>query len=291
VTIGLIIFAFLVWAAPALAGNAWSYIRTPFLDSPQAIGSYNAGCLAGAATLPLKGKGYQVMRPSRNRYYGHPNLIRFVQRLGNQASARGMQLLIGDLSQPRGGPVSTGHRSHQIGLDVDIWFSFGPSNRSLSLEETENRPMVPVVLAAEGKQDPRLWSSVQREALRLAATDPEVERIFVNPIIKKTLCHSERNRVWLHKIRPWWGHDAHFHVRLACPPGNPQCRAQRPIPAGDGCDEELDNWVRKIQIAAKLHPPAEKTEPPEQQTLPEICSAVLRGGMSSRPARSGPANL
>jgi hypothetical protein len=33
----------------------------------------------------------------------------------------GKGLYIGDISQPRGGPMTSGHASHQIGLDADIW--------------------------------------------------------------------------------------------------------------------------------------------------------------------------
>ena len=45
-------------------------------------------------------------------------------------------LLIGDMSQPRGGPMLNGHSSHQIGLDVDIWFTPMPDHE-LSPEERD----------------------------------------------------------------------------------------------------------------------------------------------------------
>ncbi|HCB13842.1 MAG TPA: penicillin-insensitive murein endopeptidase, partial [Gammaproteobacteria bacterium] len=76
------------------------------------------------------------------------------------------------------------------------------------------------------------WSPYYRDALKLAAQSPRVERIFVNAIIKQALCDSETDRAWLNKVRPWWGHDAHFHVRLACPPDSGQCKPQQPIPPG-----------------------------------------------------------
>ena len=55
--------------------------RTPAAGPPQAIGSYERGCLSGAIALPANGPNWQVMRPSRNRAWGHPTLIAFLERL------------------------------------------------------------------------------------------------------------------------------------------------------------------------------------------------------------------
>lgn len=262
-----------VW--PALAGNAWSAVGAPLPGPPQVIGSHAAGCIAGAVALPLIGTGYQVMRPSRNRYYGHPRLIRFVERLGQQTAAQGAQLLIGDLGQPRGGPMPSGHRSHQSGLDVDVWFLQQPRDRRLTRADTERIEMLSMIQPAAGVLQRSRWSPRYRDALRAAALAPEVERIFVNPIIKQALCVTESNPDWLEKVRPWWGHDAHFHVRLACPPNDSQCKPQKPFPPGDGCDPELAKWVDEI-VQATLYPkPRPKPEPPSAQRLPVACDAVL----------------
>jgi len=267
----------LVVALPARAGNGWSTVAYPLSGPPQVIGSHTAGCIAGAAALPLVGDGYQVMRASRNRYYGHPLLVAFVERLGRQAAARGGRLLIGDLGQPRGGPMPNGHRSHQSGLDVDVWFLQQPRERLLSRSETEEIDMPSMVRAAEGTLNPTRWSPRYRDMLKLAALAPEVDRVFVNAIIKQALCYSETDRSWLDKVRPWWGHDAHFHVRLACPPDSGQCKPQKPIPPGDGCDADLANWVRDIQQAALSPKPYRKPEPPSADALPVACNAVLNG--------------
>lgn len=267
----------LVVALPARAGNGWSTVAYPLSGPPQVIGSHTAGCIAGAAALPLVGDGYQVMRASRNRYYGHPLLVAFVERLGRQAAARGGRLLIGDLGQPRGGPMPNGHRSHQSGLDVDVWFLQQPRERLLSRSETEEIDMPSMVRAAEGTLNPTRWSPRYRDMLKLAALSPEVDRVFVNAIIKQALCYSETDRSWLEKVRPWWGHDAHFHVRLACPPDSGQCKPQKPIPPGDGCDADLANWVRDIQQAALSPKPYRKPEPPSADALPVACKAVLNG--------------
>jgi len=275
-TLVILILSLVLGCTAAFAGDRWNRIASPSPGLPQAIGSYAAGCLAGAVALPMKGAGYQVMRPSRNRYYGHPDLIAFVQRLGKQAARLDSRLLIGDLSQPRGGPMEYGHNSHQIGLDVDIWFQQGPENRDLSPVETEKLPMISVVRVAEASLAPALWSPLYRDVLKRVAANPQVDRVFINPIIKQSLCRSESNRAWLRKIRPWWGHDAHFHIRLACPSGSTLCKPQEPIPPGDGCDDNLNQWVWELQEDAKSPPKPKPIAARKTFALPEACQAVLR---------------
>jgi len=105
---------------------------------PDPIGFYSRGCLAGGEPLPINGTHWQVMRLSRNRNWGHPNLIAFLKHFSTKAARESgwPGLLIGDLSQPRGGPMLSGHASHQIGLDADIWLTPMP-NRELTREERE----------------------------------------------------------------------------------------------------------------------------------------------------------
>ncbi|PWV58505.1 penicillin-insensitive murein endopeptidase [Plasticicumulans acidivorans] len=261
----------LAWNATA---SPWSEVNGPSQGAPRIYGGFAAGCIAGAQALPIDGDGYQLMRLSRHRNFGHPTLLRFIEYLGHAADARGLgPVLIGDLGQARGGPMSFGHRSHQIGLDVDVWFREAPSGRRLDPRARESLPMLTMIDAANGRVLPARWGSRQRELLRLAATRPEVERIFVNPVIKQNLCRSERDTAWLAKLRPWWSHDEHFHVRLRCPGDSPDCEPQKPIPADDGCDENLARWVIDIERGARRpKPPA---PPPPAPELPVECSSVL----------------
>lgn len=265
------------FAAPALAANGWSAAARPSAGPAEVIGGYGAGCIAGAIALPLKGAGYRVLRPSRNRYYGHPELIAFVENLGRHAAAHARYVLIGDLGQPRGGPMPSGHRSHQSGLDVDVWFRPQPADRELSPREIEDIAPPSMIRAAAGSTDPALWSGPPEEALKAAALAPEVDRIFVNPILKRALCATEQDRGWLRKVRPWWGHDRHFHVRLTCPAGNAQCEPQKPIPPGDGCDADLDRWVEDIRRAALSPKVFSPPPPPSPDKLPAACTSVLHG--------------
>jgi penicillin-insensitive murein endopeptidase len=236
-----------------LPQNAWSRVAGPAALIPggatESIGFYSEGCIAGAKALPLEGEGYQVMRPSRNRYYGNPEMIQYVQNLGRTVRALGSSLLVSDMGQPRGGPMPYGHASHQVGLDVDIWFWSHPeqNQRSLTLDEREKLPMI-TVLNENGIVDPKKFGREQILKLWSAASSEKVQRIFVNPAIKVYLCLSlqPQERVWLHKLRPWPGHDSHFHVRLYCPAGDKSCIPQDEAPAGDGCSEVLPTG--KLQL-------------------------------------------
>jgi penicillin-insensitive murein endopeptidase len=241
---------------------------------PRVIGGYSKGCLAGAVALPSDGPGWQAMRLSRNRTWGHPSLIAFVERLAREAQAEGWPgLLVGDLAQPRGGPMRTGHASHQIGLDVDLWLTPMPERR-LSAEERESLGAVSMLRDGTREVDPARFGPLQVAVIRRAARDPEVARIFVHPGIKQALCAAAgSDRGWLQKVRPWWGHDAHFHVRLACPADQPLCRDQDSPPDGDGCGAELAWWLSDEPWLPK--PPGPPPKPLMLADLPEECRAVV----------------
>jgi penicillin-insensitive murein endopeptidase len=282
--------AVLVAMSPVLAGDpGWSTVAMPSLLPAQAIGGHARGCVAGAVPLPLDGPGYQVMRPSRNTFYGHPVAIAYIRALAVEMRDRGWDgLLVGDIAQPRGGPVPRGHRSHQTGLDIDIWFLPAPP-RTLSLEEREQISAVSMVDEAGTEVDGAYWAPGYSDLLRTAASFPEVDRIFVNAAIKRELCRTVAGEGgdWLGKIRPWWGHDDHFHVGLRCPPGDAECVDRPRRPPGDGCDATLDWWfseeakeeLRKLQAA----PP----KPVTLADLPPACQSMLAGAADEPIPASG----
>jgi penicillin-insensitive murein DD-endopeptidase len=251
----------------------------PEAVAARSIGFYSRGCLAGAVALPVNGSSWQVMRLSRNRNWGHPKLVEFLERLAKNAKKAGWNgLLVGDMSQPRGGPMLTGHTSHQVGLDADIWLTPMPE-RTLSREEREMMSATMVVRDDRRDIDPAVWTHAHTEVIRAAAEDSAVERIFVNAAIKKALCREAgTDRAWLTKVRPWWGHDYHFHVRIFCPPDSPQCEPQ-PLPeSGEGCGHDLDYWFSD----AVIHPQPESPEQPPKPkpgvtmaALPAACRQVL----------------
>ncbi|MCU0837305.1 MAG: penicillin-insensitive murein endopeptidase [Rhodospirillales bacterium] len=276
----LVLIAVTAMAAPPAAADAatWWEVAGPSAGAPRAIGSPGRGCLDGAIALPADGPGFQVMRLSRDRMYGHPQLIRFIEELAREAPSRGWAgLLVGDLAQPRGGPMRSGHRSHQSGLDVDVWLTPAPQRR-LTAQEREELGAVSVVASDGRSVDRATWTPAHAQVLRVAAEHPDVDRIFVHAAIKKALCETAvGDRRWLRKVRPWWGHDAHFHVRLVCPPGDAECESPEPLPAGDGCDPSLEWWFSE-EAAAELRKPKAAARTITLDDLPPACRHVLRGG-------------
>jgi len=247
---------------------------TPFGGPPRSIGGDFDGCLAGAVSLPLTGPTWQVMRPSRNRNWGNPQLILFIERFATNAKKVGWGgLLVGDMSQPRGGPMLSEHASHQIGLDVDIWFTPMPDHDQ-SREEREFGAATDVVAADLRDVDPQVWTPKHTALIRTAAQDPIVVRILVNAAIKKALCREAgAGRAWLYKVRPWYGHAEHFHVQLACPADSAECKPPAPPLPRDGCDSELDFWFKE----STLHPPPSKPKPALTLAgLPPACRQVVK---------------
>ena len=261
-------------------------VRTPAPIAARAIGFYAKGCLAGAVELPRDGPAWQVMRVSRNRNWGHPRLIALLERLATEARAQDgwNGLLVGDLSQPRGGPMTSGHASHQVGLDADIWLTPMP-DRKLTDQERETISATSVI-KSRFEVNPKIWTEADARLIRRAASYPEVERIFVHPPIKKALCDWAGGKgVWLAKVRPYYGHYHHFHIRMACPKDSPTCKPQGPARPkdGTGCGADLAYWLsdKPWKPPEKPKPPlkpAPKPKPKPQITmaqLPAECRAVL----------------
>lgn len=263
-------------AAPAAAvdHSPWAAQKLPAGGPAQVVGRTALGCIGGAQALPVEGPGYQVLRLQRNRYWGHPNLVAYVKKFATKVAERRLGVaLIGDMAQPRGGPMPSGHSSHQTGLDVDVWFRLPRSPLPPAERDSPNG----VAMVRAGGEMTADWSPAQATMLEIAAGFPEVERIFVNAGIKQAVCAAfpGERPAWVAKLRPWWGHDEHFHVRLNCPADSPDCEPGKPLPPGDGCDE-VDSWLlSQIKAAARpavATPPRKREKPP----LPEACSAVLQ---------------
>ncbi|TFL18712.1 penicillin-insensitive murein endopeptidase [Jannaschia formosa] len=254
----------------------------PSAQQPEPIGSYARGCAAGLAQLPETGESWQAMRLSRNRNWGHPELVDLVQDIGRHMDRIGWSgIYVGDLSQPRGGPMTSGHSSHQIGLDADIWL-YPATDMTLSRQQRENISAISMQ-RAEGAYVNDNWTRGQHELVKKAAQDPRTARIFIFPGAKVQMCQDETgDRSWLRKVRPWWGHHYHMHVRIACPRGARNCEDQDAPPPGDGCAEAQD-WVNNILNPPPPDPNAPPPAPRRDLTmanLPQQCASVL-----SAPAR------
>ncbi len=248
--------------------QSWTDFTSATDEPAEAIGRYAAGCLIGGERLESEGTGYQAVRLSRNRHYGHPDLVRFIEDLSRQADSADLGLLpIGDMSQPRGGPMIHAHASHQVGLDVDIFFrldlpAMAPAQRDEDLELPSFVEGVPQRINSD-------FGEAHFELVRLAASDSRVARIFVHPSIKQALCAQDwPDRSFLRTVRPWYGHEDHMHVRLHCPAGSTDCVEQAPPAAGDGCGAEVAGWLDRGPLP--LRPPGVRREP----ELPPRCEAL-----------------
>jgi len=259
--------------APATAQSSFSEITAAVPGTPQVIGTYTNGCFTGGVALPPDGPGYQVIRLSRNRNWGHPELIDFLQDFGATLAGRGMPpALIADMNQPAGGPIS-GHASHELGLDADIWLR-SDLPRLPGIQREDLSATVMVDSATDDWRVNGAFTPIQAEMIRIAASDPRINRIFVHPAIKLALCEMAwEDRSWLRFVRPWVGHDSHFHVRLNCPADSPYCQPQVPPPPGDGCGAELMSWFPDPN---RPDPPPVTNRPPPPP-LPAQCQALLQG--------------
>ncbi|MEP5731497.1 MAG: penicillin-insensitive murein endopeptidase [Sulfitobacter sp.] len=251
---------------------------SPTDHSAAAFGSYAKGCAAGSVQLPETGPTWQAMRLSRNRNWAHPETVDMVKKLSAFAATQpGWEgLYVGDLSQPRGGPMLTGHRSHQIGLDADIWM-LPPKSLNLSPKQRENISSISM-RRTRGAYVNSSWTQAHHNILKAAAKDPRTARIFVFPGAKVQMCEDAKgDRSWLRKIRPWYGHHYHFHVRLNCPKGARGCVDQNPPPAGDGC-ADARQWQRNILNPPPPDPNAKPAKPRRELVLADLpvqCKAVL----------------
>ena len=252
----------------------------------RSIGFYAKGCLAGAVAVPINGKTWQVMRLSRNRNWGHPELVAFLEQLSQKAPKVGWRgLLVGDISQARGGPMLTGHASHQVGLDADIWLTPMP-DRELTRREREEMSATMVVAKSRKDVDPKVWTPAHAAIIKAAAEDPKVERIFVNAAIKKALCRStDSDRTWLQQGAPDVG------TRLSFPHPHELPGGQSGLPAaGRGAARRRLRQGARLVVPRRDHqaqagaeaerhqgPPKPKPKPRgmTMADLPAACRQVL----------------
>lgn len=259
------------------AADQFAAVRLATAEPPKVHGTYTNGCIAGAIQLGTDSPHWQVLKPSRNRAWGHPTLVRLVEHLARQASAEGHRgLLVGDMSQPRGGPMPFGHNSHQTGLDADIWLTPLPDRRLTPDERETFTP--PSMVDLETVTVTPAFGPAQYAMLRRAAEHPDVERIFVSPPIKQALCDRtpDAERAWLRKIRPWRGHTAHMHVRIACPVDSDACQDQDPVPDGDGCGPELASWMADASWRTSGTRPYVPEKGLKLNAMPEVCRSLLK---------------
>lgn len=253
----------------------WRAIQTPSQGTTEIFGTYQAGCITGAKPLALEAPGHFVVRRQRNRSHGHPVLISYLNGLSQKlVQNKYPTMIVEDIGYPRGGPFFNGHNSHNIGLDVDI---------SLRLVTKLPTPAESDAWVSPSYVDDRKfiksnWGPDQVHITELAANAPEVNRIFVAPAIKKYFCEKNPNAPWLYKLRSWWGHDDHLHVRLSCPPDSPNCKDQAPLDSTvNGCNTAEFAWWFSAEADkefADMQKPNPNPQPRPFPALPAQCEAV-----------------
>jgi penicillin-insensitive murein endopeptidase len=179
---------------------------TPAPGPLRIIGIASRGCIQGAVRLPDEAVGMQTIRDDKSSFWGAPSTIAALELLAREAHAAGMpDLYMGDISAPRGGPLAGGHVSHQMGLDADVYLDLTP-HKVLSVAARENLEP-PSLVRPDGRAvDPARWRPEHVALLKLATELPGVDRVLVNPAIKRQLCRTvTSDRTWLRKIRlsPW----------------------------------------------------------------------------------------
>ena len=190
------------------------------------------------------------MRLSRNRNWGHPELIALVEKLAVDAQEHDgwPGLLVGDISQPRGGPMLTGHASHQVGLDADIWLTPMPDRAA---DRAGARGPVGHLDAGGGRGVGRS-EGVDRGARPAASSaPPPIRRSSASSCIppSRRRCARRRaketDRAWLHKVRPYLGPLLSFPYAHRLPARAARnCEAQPALPSDDGCGKEVDRLAR-----------------------------------------------
>ena len=270
----MIRLAFLLALCAAAPGLAAASDLTPAPGPARIIGAGDAGCIQGAVRLPDTAPGMQTIRVSRSAFWGYPTVIAALLDLALRAHAAGLpDLYMNDISRPRGGPFPGVHASHQRGLDADIWLDVAGPHPVLPVADRDDlQPPSLVRSDGRGVVD-GLWRAEHATLIRLAATELGIDRVLVNPAIKRKLCLTvQGDRSWLRRVRPWYGHAAHMHLHFACPAGQPLCVDQAPLPAGDGCDASLQWWFDQLDKPAGANMSVPMGRP---VVLPAACRAIM----------------
>ncbi len=205
------------------------------------IGYYSDGSLRHGQRLPDQGPGFMKLFLDRNRSFGAAEMINMITKATaglNEAFPNLDRLQIGDIAKEGGGKVSDLHTSHQNGLDVDVTY-FRLNHKEQAPEHITgfSETMVTGGRISKNFDTPRVW-----EFLKKLHENGQVQRIFMDPVIKKEICRLARLKKEvvsfeevLRSLRPYPGHADHMHIRLRCPLEAKECRAQEDPPAGSGC--------------------------------------------------------
>lgn len=207
----------------------------PFLDltdGGKAVGFYTDGKIEKATLLPEKGEAFQQVYTERDTHWGTGMIVSMIENASEYLVTKwypGTVVMIGDVAKKFGGDIGT-HASHQSGLDADIPY-------------IGNKGFDRVIANGEVKSSfdyMKNWQFLRlianQKIVQDGRTTTVLNRVFMNPVIHKGFCawaqksdllKNPLDQEIMSRIRPWEGHDKHFHVRLKCSPHYPACRNQQ----------------------------------------------------------------
>ena len=214
------------------------------------------------------------MRLSRNRNWAHPDMVALLERLSAKAhkDAGWPGILVGDMSQPRGGPMITGHASHQVGLDADIWLTPMP-NRRLSRNEREEMSAVMMVRQDRLDIDPQVWtpSHLAGDPRRGAGAERRAhlrQRRDQEGAVPRSQGRPQLAVEGAADVRPRLS----FPYPHQLPGGQPRMRAPAGAAESEGCSAgDLAYWFSDSVLHPK--PPKEPPKPKPPMTLAELPAA------------------
>lgn len=213
--------------------------RTPPPPPTLSVGFANNGGLMHGRRLE-EGPSVRYL-PNRPLHWGTDELVGLLQRVARSLHGRfALKLTVGDLSAREGGLVGQ-HRSHQSGRDADLAFFMRAAPARGSDRPGRNvDPDDYYIFTGDGRSlngayvfdDARNWALV---AALLTDRTVRIERIFVSSPLRARLLRQARavgasdalvnlaanTLVQPANVQP---HNNHFHVRIACPDGDRQCR-------------------------------------------------------------------
>jgi penicillin-insensitive murein endopeptidase len=223
----------------------------------QSVRFYTAGSLVNPSTIALEDYGLIKVFQSRRRNFGTFELITMIKTIAGEMAdlfPHRERLQIGDVANQHGGSLGK-HKSHQNGLDADIVY-FRKNGAEQNPGWVGNFVEKFVVKGAVTKNfdTERNWAMINK-----LASYPQVQRVFVDIAIKKSLCKAYSKSAdpiaqqSLRILRPAVSHDDHMHVRIGCPPGSTRCVSQPPPAPGNGCTpQQMENDLLELRMDDSL---------------------------------------
>lgn len=211
------------------------------LNASEAIGYYSKGSLKNGESVLDRGTRIHKLFLARKKFFTSDQMNDVLSDAADfvrQEYPDAEVLQLGDLSAINGGSAP-GHGSHQNGLDADLVYM--TRNNKL---QSPTASFWQEEFVKSGKITSNFHAERNLSLFRYLVMNHPVQRIFVDKIVKRTLCqYMVTNKLTkdaaiqetLRRLRPEPLHGNHFHMRLRCPTTDYGCIKQAEVPKGNGC--------------------------------------------------------